>query len=302
MPKLLHESQGLRIVQNDKNGFAVATLHFTADPRKRGETWIAESKKGLKAAKWEQEFNISYDAMLGEKVFPELMERRQDIIVRSGPYLDNDWPKDLPMWGGFDYGQKNPSSFHVYTIKDGVTYALWEMYGPCKNIFDFVEQMKACPFFSQIRYIAHDPDMTNLKMRDMKTGAVTSVRQQFEQLGVTKWLSGNRDEQAWLVTMQKHWMGEEVTFKILECCPQLINELQSATYVSMSERQLETQNYKEAMVDKNNHAMDDLKYFMNSSPNERTRPLKLPNLASSYIGAPSAPKTHQFAGANWWSA
>lgn len=284
MPKLLHESTGLRIVQNDKNGFAVATLHFTADPRKRSTEWIAESKKGMRAAKWDQEFNISYDAMLGEKVFPELMEKRQQIIIREGPYLNNEWPKNLPMWGGFDYGSRNASSFHVYTIVDGVTYALWEMYGPCKNIYEWVEQMKACPFWSQIRYIAHDPDMNNLKMRDMTHGNMISVIQQFEKLGITKWLRGNNDEQAWLVQMQKHWCGEEVTLKILENCPQLLNELQAATYVSMSERQLETQNYRESLVDKFNHAMDDLKYFLNSAPNERIRPLKIPNVAASYFG------------------
>lgn len=303
MAKTIHEQQGLRIVQNEKNGFCVATLHFTADPKKRSPEWKAAARKGMSQAKYDQEFEISYDAFLGERVFPEIRERRSEIILREGPYEFNQWPKSLTMWAGFDYGTQNPSSMHVYTIVDGVTYAIWELYKPCKNILDFVEEMKACPFYNQLRWIAHDPDMNNRKQRDMASGATISVRTQFERLGITKWLSGSTDEQAWLSIMQRHWCGPEVTFKILESCPQLINELEGATYTSMTEKQLETQNYKEALVDKHNHAMDDLKYFMNANPSEVKRFVKIPSLVDTYgtrpIGAKLPPLRQKELGIAW---
>jgi hypothetical protein len=282
LAKILHTQPGLKIVQNERNGFVVCTLHYTADPRKRGSVWRAEAQQGLSQAKFEQEFEISYDAMLGEKVFPEIKNRHSEIVLKEGPYIYNQWPKDLVMWGGFDYGSRNPSSFHIYTIVDQICYVLWELYKPCKNIIEFAEDMKQCPFWDQIRYIACDPDIYTLKQRDMVTGGLTSVGQQLQQLGISKLTPGNTDEAAWLVQMQKHWCSPEITFKILECCPRMIEEFEAATYVGMSERQLETSDYREALTQKHNHALDDCKYFMNSMPNFKSRKIKLPNLAEQY--------------------
>jgi len=282
VPKQLHESEGLRIWTNDKNGFTIARLHFTADPRKRSEDWIAASKRGMSAAQWEQEFNINYSAHQGERAFPEIVSRRSEIVFREGPYLDGKWPLDIPMWGGFDYGAKNPSSFHVYTVVDGVTWAIWELYEPCRNIITFSQTLKACPYWPQIRYIVCDPDIGSLKQRAMN-GDVTSVRAQFEALGITKWVPGVTDEQGWLSLMAKHWCGPEITFRILETCPHMLDEFEQATYITMSDRQLETQNYREALIDRKNHALDDCKYFMNSgAAKSKPRTLKLPSLVAGY--------------------
>lgn len=301
MPKLLHQQKGLTIKQNDRNGFVVATLHFTADPRKCSKAWEKEARQGMTDAKFQQEFHISYDAMLGEKVFPEIKSRRSEIVLHEGPFQWNDWPRHLPMWAGFDYGSRNPSSFHVYVAVDGVIYAIWELYEPCKNIIEFATKLRECPYWDQLRYIAHDPSMANLTQRDVKTGRMTTIAQQFIELGITKLLKGNHDEQAWLVAMQKHWCGEDVTFKIMDCCPKLIEEFEAATYVSMSERQLETQNFNEQMVDKFNHALDDCKYFMNSSPSLRTRKVVLPNLAGKFgFGPVDSVPTPRMSGDKEW--
>lgn len=263
MSDIICNQEGLTIHKNEHNGFVVCRLHYRADPRKRSPEWKQAAQMGMSKAQFEQEFEINYNAHMGERVFPEIRDKREQIVFREGPYLDGLWPTNLPMWGGFDYGAKNPSSFHVYTIVDGVVWAVWELYAPCRNIVEFTREMLACPYWNQLRWIAHDPDMNNLKQRDLKTGMMTTVRRQFEDLGVTKWLPGNNNEQAWMAQMQKHWCGQEITFKILECCPMLIDEFENATFIAMTEKQLETQNYREAIVDKHNHAMDDCKYFMN---------------------------------------
>lgn len=280
MPKIIHEETGLRIRQNDKNGFCVITLHFTADPRKRSKAWLTEAKQGMAPAKFEQEYNISYSAMFGEKVFPEIKDRKSEIVVEC-PFVEG-WPRETPMWGGFDYGAKNPSSFHVYAIHDGILYAIWEMYKPCRNIIEFSKEMKDCPYWDQIRYIMCDPDMGSFKQRNMTTGEAATVLQQFLELGISKLVPGSNDEAGWLAAMRKHWGGEEITFKIQENCAHMIREFEGATFVTMSERQLETQNYRESLVDKNNHALDDCKYFMNSATSVISRKIKLPVLVKRY--------------------
>ena len=282
MPTILHESQGLSIKRNDRNGFIVCRLHYTADPRKRSAEWKAAAQQGLPPSKFEKEFEINYQATMGQKAFPEILTKRSEIVVPEGPYFEGKWPSHLQMWGGFDYGANNPSCLTVYTLVDGVVWAIWEMYEPCRNLIDFTRRMKECPYWDQMRYIIHDPDMCSRKVRDMKTGDACSVRSQFETLGVTKWVPGVNDETAWLARMRQHWCGTEVTFKILPQCAMLIDEFEKATFITMSDRQLENSNYNESLRDKHNHALDACKYFMNGTVRATPKRVKLPDLVAAY--------------------
>lgn len=295
MPTILHEQTGLRIQKNTLNGFTVARLHYTADPRKRSPEWAAAARRGMSSASFRQEFEIDYGAHQGEKAFPEILTRREEIVYREPPYLGG-WPKDLPMWAGFDYGVRNPSSFHVYTLVDGVVYALWELYEPCKNFREFAAKLLDCPYYKQIRYIVHDPSFADLRSH-IATGDLTSAKAHFESCGINKWLPGVRDEQGWLAAMQKYWCGAEIGFRILDCCPQMLQEFESSTFVTMSDRQLETTNYREALVDRNNHALDDCKYFMNSpAVRAPARPLRLPSMVAGYgwSGRTSGSRTSRY--------
>jgi len=289
IPTTLHTQQGLTIRKNPKNSFVVCTLHYTADPHKRTEAWRKEAMAGLTKPKWEQEYEISYTALFGEKVFPEIEAKREVIICKS-PFIDGHIPADLACWGGFDYGANNPSSFHVYTIYDGVIYAIWELYEPCKNIFEFSKKMKDCPYWDQIRYIAADPDIFNLKQRNMKTGATTSVATQFAECGIHKLIEGNNDEAAWVAEMRTHWAPTDPTFRIFEECSRMIWEFENILFRSMSDRQLQSANYAEAMVDKNNHALDDCKYFMNSKAKPVNRKLRIPNMIQGYRPTTAVPR------------
>lgn len=281
MQKTLHQQTGLTIKQNTKNGFTVITLHYTADPTKRSRQWKKEAHQGMSDAKFEQEYEINYSAMLGEKVFPEIKSKRDKIVVNC-PFVDG-WPTTLTMWGGFDYGARNPSSFHVYTVVDQVIYAVWELYEPCKNMIEFAKRMKECPYWNQIHFISCDPDMGSFKQRDMKTGFTSTILQQFLELGINKLVPASNDETAWLAAMRKHWGQDDPTFKIIgEACPMMIMEFEEATYVQLSDRQLETSDYREKLVDKRNHALDDCKYFMNSHSPAKVKKIVLPNLISRF--------------------
>lgn len=263
MPTLLHEQQGLKIVDNDKNKFTVVTLHYTADPAKRSEAWREEAAAGMHPSKFAQEYELDYTAMFGAKVFPEITAGRLNIVVPA-PYPE--FPDTQLYWGGLDYGARNPSSFHVYTLSDGVIYSVWELYEPCRSIPEFVDKMQKFPQWDNIRYIAADPSIW-FKNQQTKLGNLTSIYQLFVENKLHKLVVGITDEAAWLATMREHWLdAANPTFRIFDCCSNQIREFESAVYVTSADRGLQTQNYREAVADKNNHSLDDCKYFMNSRP------------------------------------
>jgi hypothetical protein len=279
MPQVIHESTGLTIKLNDINQFCVVSLHYTADPVKRTDQWKREASAGMVPAKWDKEYEIDYTALFGKKVFPEITTHRQHIIV-SEPYPE--FPDTQVYWGGFDYGTQNPSSFHVYTIVDEIVYSVWELYEPCKNIPDFVAKMKDCPYWNKIRYIAHDPTMTYATQQ--RNNGLVSVAHLFMEAGVTKWLKGNNDEAAWKAIMSEHWRNPETpTFKIFARCANQIREFDSAVFANMNEKQLMTQNYREDIADRNNHSLDDCKYFMNSRPRLQRKVVKYPKMVERWL-------------------
>jgi hypothetical protein len=277
--EVIHESRGLRIHRNPKNRFCVVRLHYTADPAKRSKQWLAEAKAGMHPAQFEREYEISYTALLGEKVFPEIGSYR-DQIIRHPPFPE--WGKEQPFWAGFDYGARNPASFHVYTIDDGVIYSIWELYEPCKNIPEFCQKLKDCPYYSRLRYIASDPDVFSKKSHD-KFGNPTSVGALMAEQGITKLIPGNNNEDTFIAEIRKRWADpEDITFKIYDTCVYQIREFEMAIYPMQSEKLLLASNAHERIQDKNNHALDDAKYFFNSRPANVSHNITFPNMAKKW--------------------
>lgn len=266
--KLLHQSEGLTIQQNLLNQFVVATLFYYANPFKRDPSWLKEDSAGMTPEQVQREYLIDYTAQMGAKVFPELGTRRPEIVIQ--PFT---LPTGIRYWAGLDYGTRNPSSFHVYTIHDGVTYSIWELYEPCKNIPEFANKLKECPYWAQIRYVAADPNLWT-PTQQQTHGAPISVADMLFQNGIRNLLKGRNDaqaEEAWVAMLRTAWGQELVSFKIFENCPNQIHEFETAIYVSQSERQLLTSIYNEKINDKDNHAMDDCKYYMLSRPSEQAQ-------------------------------
>lgn len=273
MPQILHESTGLRIHKNDKNKFCIVSLHYTADPIKRDPDWIAEAKSGMQSAQWAKEMEIDYAALYGQRSFPEFASNKSKIIIPE-PYPE--FPYNHTFWGGFDYGMRSPSSFHVYTIMDDVIVCVWELYEPCRNIPEFAQKMKDCPYFGQIKYIACDPTIISVRTQRDKFGNLITVGELFNQQGIRKLVPGNTDEQAWMAMLRQHWAkADDPTFQIYDCCANLIREFENAVYAEANKTQQLDNVYKESLKDANNHALDDCKYFMNS------RPQGAPNLIRS---------------------
>lgn len=254
---VLFETTGIRVVRNPKNGFVVGYLHHTADPLKRSPQWRKEAMSGMTAAQVARELDMDAGAAMGERAFPEITTRRNDIIV---PYPYPVFPDGQKFYGGFDYGMQNPSAFNVYTVVGGVTFQVWELYEPCKNINEFVHKMIACPYWGRIVYIAADPHIADMRFYDLQ-GLGNSIKRQFEERGVKNLILANNSEAAWMGMMKQHWRGEVITFKIFDCCVNTITEFTGAHYETFK-GQVMTRNFKEVLADINNHSMDATKYFM----------------------------------------
>lgn len=262
MPEILHSSTGLKIVRNEHNQFVIVTLHHTSDPGKRSPEWRREAAAGLTPEQASRELDIDYLATMGAKVFPEITNYR-DAIVIDEPYPDFG---DIKYYGGFDYGLRNASSFHVYAVEDGLVYSVWELFEPCHNIPEYVAKMKSCPHWNRIRYIAADPSCWS-PSQQQASGNPISIADLFWRNGVRTMIRGiNNQEDTWITMMRQHWASEDCTFRIFARCVNQIREFETAIFVNQSERQLMSSAYNEKIQDKDNHSLDDCKYFMLSMP------------------------------------
>lgn len=258
--EIIHSQEGLVIKRNEKNKFVVARLHYTSDPDKRSEQWLAEAKAGVPESKFRKEYEIEWDALDGQKVFPEILTYRHKIVIPDGVV---EFDEHQQYWAGYDHGVRNPSAFIVFTKdKEGTIYAVWEMIEPCANLVDYVAKLKRCPYWNRIKYIAADPSFKQKRGYDLD-GVPVSPYEMFCAQGVKNIIWGSRDEQAWLLMMRTYWGNpDDIQFKIFESCQNLIQEFEGARYPNMAEAMLSQSNFKETMVDKNNHAMDASKYWM----------------------------------------
>lgn len=237
-----------------------------------------------------REFEIDYTAVQGSKVFPEITTRRHEIVV---PLPHPDLSTGLRYWGGLDYGARNPTSFHVYTIWDDIIYSIWELYEPCRNIPDYVAKLRECPYWPKIRYIAMDPSCWN-RGQQQDVGSPLTIHDLFFKAGVRNLTPGRRDpagEDAWIAMIRKHWSQDhEPTFKIFSTCPAQIKEFETAIFVPQSERQLLTGIYQETINDKDNHSLDDCKYFMLSKPvQQEQKPSEYPIMVDRWSVKGKAP-------------
>lgn len=268
---ILHEQEGLVIRRNPKNRWYVATLHHTADPSKRDPKWREEAKAVSQSeAKFRQEYDMDYTAMFGERVFPQLDSHKDQLILRPEyPKIDESY-----LYAGMDWGVRNPSSFIVFGLSknemgEPCYDAVWEYYDVPVDMPSFVQAITACPYFDKIRFIASDPSIWQNRSVGSH-GRFMSIADHMVEFGLSKIVpAGNNREEAWLTLMKQYWASFEERgplFRIRNTCPNLIREMRNATFAELTNKQLQTRNQAEKMLDKNNHAMDAVKYFMLTAP------------------------------------
>lgn len=98
MSKTLYPMPGVEIRFNEKNGFVVFQLHYTADPQKRDPAYIKHIRESMPSRQFKQEYELQWDSFEGLSVFADW-----DINVHGvkGDITPN---LGLPLLLGFDFG------------------------------------------------------------------------------------------------------------------------------------------------------------------------------------------------------
>jgi hypothetical protein len=276
---------GRRVVRgithyNTASGFHAVRVHYSADPEKDPDTpvgseWLSKVligiPGGINSAIFRQEFEIDWDAAGGELVFPQLEPFRSKII--AAPFSV---PESWSLYGSFDYGHRNPSSFHVYAIDhDGDIWAVWEYYAAGKGYRQIARAIRSCPQFDKLAYLPiADPSIwakTQQTVNDQNE--MKSIAQLFFELPEGERIVFSPGKSGGDITVAEKingelWNTEELKkgrkprLHIFATCPFLIWELGKLRYKDWGGSMQEYRNLQESIVDKDNHAFDDLKMFM----------------------------------------
>lgn len=90
--------EGLEVWKNEKNGFTVFQLHYSANPEKANPDWKAKNAKAMTRAQWNQEYEISWDSFEGQPVYGDWIKKKHGSPERIYPEIG------LPLLCGWDFG------------------------------------------------------------------------------------------------------------------------------------------------------------------------------------------------------
>lgn len=253
--------EGLSRRRLQRNKFTVLRLHYTADPTKRTEAWMASAKSGMTEAAWQQEMELNYDAKAGQPALPLFSIYRHQIVVN--PF---DIPRVWPRWLSCDFGTRSPSSIHAYTTApDGTAYCYWEYYQP-GSVFDFIEAIKSHPDFDLFQAIILDSACWKQDQNDQTSHQLRSIVDYMEDEGVYPIRAARVDDRTKIATWDKVWLplnkNLDPSFKIFATCPNIVRELPGIVWAEYSETVQRSKNVREQLVDRDNHAFDDASYFL----------------------------------------
>lgn len=281
-------------------GIPVLRVHYAADPDKRpgtveGDAWrerAAARVGGTKSARWRKEMEIEYRALGGTKVFMDW-----DAWVSAGKIVIPMYRASAKkLYGSYDHGWTNPASFHVHAVDgDGNIDTVWEFYAdkiPVKYIADIIKgktvvvprrdaariepdrmRWEGCPYAGDIAWKVADPSMWS-EDQQMNDNTMKTIASLFQREGVIFQKGERGGDTAVVEWLLGHfWANPEAPrYRITKNCPWLIWELGQQRYKQLSAHTELNTNTPEVLVDKHNHAWDDLKMFLKRFPPPATAP------------------------------
>jgi hypothetical protein len=129
--------EGVRCHTNQKNGFRVLRLHYTADPDKRSKEWYDKTREGYTQEAWDQEFEIKFSSYAGKGVY-----RREfrNIPALDGGHLLLDAPLagTKPIFRIWDFGYHHPAVLFIQEALPNHHYVFDELMGTDIYLQDFV--------------------------------------------------------------------------------------------------------------------------------------------------------------------
>lgn len=265
-------------VKRNSQGNLVVRLHYSADPEKNpatpeGKAWYDRAVKlyhgGANSLGWRREMEIDWSAGVGELVFPYFTEK-EPLILCDPTMFNAQFLDRCRLYGGMDWGRRNPYSFHVYAEDpDGFFYSIYEIYGTNKPYALVAEQIRNCPYYDRLENIAADPSMWN-NNQDRKDGFTSTARMFYEELPegsrIDKLMRAHgRSDMLMVEKLHAYWNAPNPKFKISKMCPRQISEFKNLKFAP----NVYDKNEPEKLLDKDNHATDDFKYFVLSHPSAK---------------------------------
>jgi hypothetical protein len=285
-------------LRRTRGGIPVVRLHYSViparDPKLHPEWRLAERKTYTSQAAWDREQEIIDEAGGGELVFADALITHWKKIVIEDPK----WRPD-PNWraeGGFDHGKTNPTVLErCYADYNGTFYLCGEYYVPGKEVWQHAPALAEMPDIRKLSTTFADPTIFDAIMQQSNQNQPTqagkaaerarSINELYIEQGVELFspFFGDRSDISFAQRLLLHWSNleeREPTVKIV-CrnyiekpvpglhpwdCPNLLWELMRTRRVKLTAQQLLSRNTSEAIVDKDNHARDAMKYILMSHP------------------------------------
>jgi len=285
-------------MRRTKGGVPVWRLHYSAkderDPRLNPDWRIAERKTYTSQASWDREQEIIDEAGGGELVFADTLVTYWDKIVITDPKWRPD--KNWRIEGGFDHGKTNPTALERCYVDDaGTLYFCGEYYMPGREVWEHAPALRDMPDIRKLSATFADPTIFDATMQQSNHNQPTraggsqerakSINELYIENGIELFspFYGDRSDISFAARLQMHWanLEDRAPSVRIVCrnyaekpvpglhpwdCPNLLWELMRTRRVKLSAQQLLSRNASEAIIDKDNHARDAMKYVMMSSP------------------------------------
>jgi len=124
--------QGVEAREN-RNGFKVFRLHYTADPVKATPEWFNTTRPGMPEDKWEQEYEINFNVLHGKRFYGEF---NYEDHTRSLKYNPN-----LALLRGWDFGYHYPAVIFAQIDLNDRLLILREEQGQDEALINFAKRI-----------------------------------------------------------------------------------------------------------------------------------------------------------------
>ena len=288
-------------VRLTRGGIPVNRLHYSVMPSRDPElnpSWkAAERRTYTSQASWDREQEIVDEAGGGELVFADTLITYWKKIVITDPR----WRPD-PGWrveGGFDHGKTNPTALErCYVDFEGNLIFAGEYYQLGKEVWQHAPAMKKMPDFGRMEPCYADPTIFDMTLQQSQRPGeaiqrAKSVGELYQEQGIEGFVpfAFDRSDVSFAGRLHMHWADLENRAPSVRIvcrnynerpqpglhpwdCPNLLWELMRTRRVKLTAQQLLSRNISEAIVDKDNHARDAMKYMVMSHPEPAKKSLE----------------------------
>jgi len=286
--------KGMKVWENEHNGFTVVMTHYTADPDKdpdrNGAEWYKRERKGMPKAKWLKEYEIDSTTKSGELIYgSEYCDFNEaHHFIKSFKIQE---PYELLI--SVDFGQRNPTAGLVAAwTRDKKLYIIDEYYKPnipsksSREMFEkFASHMGktetemkkmsiqdkrslSMQIFST-RVI--DPSTTHKNRTKKLTSGEEIEYSIIEEFWDNGWdfEPGQNDISAGITRIREYFQienNQSHLYIFADKCPNLCREIKSYRYKEFTELQRRTRNKSEEPVKKADHSVDSIRYLIMTRP------------------------------------